>query len=634
MSTGALVRRAARGSTALRGGRVRRLTPYQLFGLLFWLLMTLAYWRLPPCCDAGRHAAAVEGLRAGLADPGVSPYVLAQGAVARLTGLSGWQVLRLCGPLNLLVLLTGLGRLVRVLTPRPLAPVLALAFMAVLWGTEPARGGASVALLPLTGSLGYPSAFALGLTFWAWALTGARARDLRRMRYVGPTGLRSPTGYATLGVLYGVVALVDPVLGVGAAAGAVAFTAGWQRGWRGAVWMRWALLCAVAAGVVILGTHAHMPPQPYERYDAMPAQCWLALLLGAPPLWLRSRRATGHPGNSLGRRVAGRGRGRAGRRVAGRGEGRAGLPVAGRGEGPAGLPVAGRGEGPAGLPVAGRGRGRAGRWVAGRSEGPAGLPVAGRSEGPAGLPVAGRSEGPAGLPVAGRGRGRAGRWVAGRGEGRAGLRVAGRRGGRVGWGVAGGEWPGGRAWWGAAWLDPLVLLFAAESLVMAAGGRRHGFGELLGLALLAPQCALAVELAAPRPWPRWRRALGWAAAAGTCLGFLAAQAGAVVPRSVDPVGFVQPPRWPSYDWAVRHIGPGEPVLTDAYYAVRLLPGYGVELADDHDHRPRVRWLLLTRWERLPAEAVVVDWSRRTGEVLARLTRTRDVPVAARPTTRR
>lgn len=116
-STGALLRRA---STALRGGRVRRLTPYQVFGLLFWLLMTLAYWRVPPCCEAGQHAAAVERLRAGTADA---------------AGLTGWQLLRVCGPVHLLVLLTGLGRLVRVLTPRPWAPVQALAFLAVLCGT-------------------------------------------------------------------------------------------------------------------------------------------------------------------------------------------------------------------------------------------------------------------------------------------------------------------------------------------------------------------------------------------------------------------------------------------------------------------------------------------------------------------
>ncbi|MGW4913167.1 hypothetical protein [Streptomyces sp. NPDC004270] len=476
MSTGALVRRAARGSTALRGGRARRLTPYQLSGLLFWLVMTLAYWRVPPCCEAGQHAAAVERLlRAGLADAAASPYVLAQDTLARLTGLSGWQLLRVCGPLNLLVLLTGLGRLVRVLSPRPWAPVLALAFMSVLWGTRPGWGGGSLALLPLTGSLGYPSAFALGLTLWAWALTGARASDLRRVRYVGPSGLRSLSGFAALGVLYGVVALVDPVLGVAAAAGAVAFAAGWQRGWRGAVWGRWGLTGAAAAGVIAFGTHARVLPQAYGAYEAVGGfgevvgQCWLALL-GVPALWVRARR------------------------------------------------------------------------------------------------------------------------------------------------------------------DPLVLLFVLEAL-LAGYGVRHGFGELLGPALLAPQCALAVELAAERPWPGRRRTLGWAATGGACLGFLTAQAGAVVPRSLDPVGLVQPPRWPSYDWAARHIGAGEPVVTDAYYAVRLLPGYGIELADAHDHRPRVRWLLLTRRERLPGDAVVVDWSRRTGEVLARLTRTRDVPVAARPTAR-
>jgi hypothetical protein len=493
VSTGALLRRVTRGSTALRGGRVRRLTPYQVFGLLFWLLMTLAYWRVPPCCEAGQHAAAVARLRAGLAGPAVSPYVLAQGALARLTGLSGWQLLRVCGPLNLLVLLTGLGRLVRVLTPRPWAPVLALAFLSVLWGTRPAWGGGSLALLPLTGSLGYPSAFAVGLAFWAWALTGARARDLRRVRYVGPSGLRSLSGYAALGLLYGAVALVDPVTGVGAAAGAVAFVAGWQRGWRGAVWGRWALMCAVTVAALAVGTHARvlpLSPPPYEPYPSyapydgltgmtgltgLAGQCWLALL-GVPALWLRARRAAGSAG-----------------------------------------------------------RGTVGRWAVGP----------------------------------------------------------------------------------AVWRDPLVLLFALECLVLAYG-RLVG---VLGLALLAPQCALAVELAAQRPWAGRRRALGWAAAGGVCLGFLAAQAGAVVPRSVDPVGFVQPPRWPSYDWAARHIGPGEPVVTDAYYAVRLLPGYGIDLADGHDHRSRARWLLLTRRERLPAEAVVVDRSRRTGEVLARLTRT-------------
>lgn len=32
----------------------------------------------------------------------------------------------------------------------------------------------------------------------------------------------------------------------------------------------------------------------------------------------------------------------------------------------------------------------------------------------------------------------------------------------------------------------------------------------------------------------------------------------------------------------------------------------------------VRWLVLSRWQRVPEEAVVVDWSPETGEVLARI----------------
>lgn len=35
-------------------------------------------------------------------------------------------------------------------------------------------------------------------------------------------------------------------------------------------------------------------------------------------------------------------------------------------------------------------------------------------------------------------------------------------------------------------------------------------------------------------------------------------------------------------------------------------------------RYEVRWLLLTKYQRVPEEAVVVAWSRRTGEVLARV----------------
>jgi hypothetical protein len=146
--------------------------------------------------------------------------------------------------------------------------------------------------------------------------------------------------------------------------------------------------------------------------------------------------------------------------------------------------------------------------------------------------------------------------------------------------------------------------------------------------------------------------LGAVAAAGVCVGFLTVQAGAVVPRSLDPVGFEQPPRWPAYAWAARHVGAGEVLITDGYFAGHAMAGYGVNMAAptwpdpalDEAERGRrhadvrayldpaatraerteiarrygVRWLLLTRWRKAPEEAVVVDFSPRPGEVLARI----------------
>ncbi|GAA4996233.1 hypothetical protein [Streptomyces siamensis] len=534
MSADVLVRRAAHGATALRGGSPWRPTPYQLFGGLFFLVMTLAYWRVPLCCDAGQHAAVVERLKAhllsprhpmadlpGAGSPYYSPYAVAQGAFARLTGLGGWAVVRLSGPFNLLVLLTGIGRFVRVLTPRPWAPVLGLGAMALLWGTERAWWSGYLGLMSMTGNLGYPSTFAIGLAFWAWALTGARAGGTGGpVRYVGPSGLGSASGYAGVGVLYGLIVLVHPITSIAAVLGAVAFVAGWWRGTgtgagpaarsTAAVAGRWLLAGAAALlvaacwpyfDVFTLAGDRSVDAMHERLYEGMPGHFWLALT-GVPALWLRARRAE---------------------------------------------------------------------------------------------------------------------------------REAGHR-----------------------WRDPLVLMFALECLAVAYGwvSGHYTYGRILGLTLVPLQFALGVELAAPRPWPRWRRGLGLVAAAGACAGFLTVQAGAVVPPALDPVGFDQPPRWPTYAWAARHIEPGEAVITDGYYAVHLISGYGPDLAApawpdpalDEGERLRrlaavrsyldpastraeraavarryhVRWLLLTRWRKVPEEATVVAWSRETGEVLARV----------------
>ncbi|MDQ0684195.1 fucose 4-O-acetylase-like acetyltransferase [Streptomyces achromogenes] len=193
------------------------LTPYRFAGVLLWTAMSLAYWH-----DAYGH------------DP------LSRTAAA--------------GPFNLLVLLTGIGRFARVLTGRPWAAALGLVAMALVW-----RG--HLGWTAAAGDLGHPSTLAVGLAFWVWAATAARAGAVRcRVRYLGPSGLRSHWGYAWLGALYGLILLVDPVACAAAAVGAAAIVAGWERERRAAVWSRWALTAAVPLAVACCGPYVGVVP--------------------------------------------------------------------------------------------------------------------------------------------------------------------------------------------------------------------------------------------------------------------------------------------------------------------------------------------------------------------------------------
>ncbi|MEV5608295.1 hypothetical protein [Streptomyces sp. NPDC052225] len=503
MTVTTLAGRVVRGATALRGGRAWRPTPFFVFGGLFWLVMTLAYWRVPMCCDFGQHAAVVERLRAsllhprhpmadlpGAGSPYYSPYAVAQGVFARVTGLAGWEVVKLAGPVNLLVLLTGLNRFVRTLTPRQWAPVLALLAMTLLWGTRTAWWSGYLGLLSMTGNLGYPSTFAIGLSFWAWAWT-ARLR---------PAG--SYWGYAGLGALLGAILLIHPISSVAAVIGVAARGAGNCATRHDGATLnqltRWATALSTTAAITLIWPYYNvlsLVGDPSvdsihrQLYTDMPAHFWLAAL-GLPALCLRFRR---NP------------------------------------------------------------------------------------------------------------------------------------------------------------RDPLALMFAADVAVIAYGWAtgHYTYGRIMGLALIPLQFSLAIALAAPRPWAWPRRALGAVAAAGAAIGFLAVQAGAVVPRVFD-----QPPMWPTYTWAAQHIPPGDVVLTNGYRPTRSLPGFGPNLVapawpdpalDEHErqrrltavraylapdstrsermtiaHRYGVHWLLLDRSQKLPPEAVLVAWSPRTGEVLARI----------------
>lgn len=221
-------RAAVRPGDAPPPGPVWRVTPYFVVGGVFWLVISAAAWRVPMCCDLGTHAAVVERLKADLLNPAhpmadlpgagspyYSPYSVVQGLFAQLTEAPGRLVVRLFGPVNLLVLITGLGRFTRLFSTRAWAPVFALVFSAVLWGTSVTWWSGFLSLLSTTGTLSYPSTFAIGLTFHVWALTGRLAERSSRT----PRWRAAPLEYAALGVLTGVVVLVHPITAIGAVIG-------------------------------------------------------------------------------------------------------------------------------------------------------------------------------------------------------------------------------------------------------------------------------------------------------------------------------------------------------------------------------------------------------------------------------
>lgn len=122
--------------------------------------------------------------------------------------------------------------------------------------------------------------------------------------------------------------------------------------------------------------------------------------------------------------------------------------------------------------------------------------------------------------------------------------------------------------------DPLALFFGLGLVVFAAGGvtGHQAWGRILPAVLVPAQIALALETA--------RRTVLLPLTAAALLVGAWTQAGALTyvlrPAAVPPVlrqastiGL-----WPSIGWAAREVPKGETVLTDDYYALRMLPAYG------------------------------------------------------------
>ncbi|MFE7139296.1 hypothetical protein ACFVAG_16250 [Streptomyces sp. NPDC057644] len=227
-------------------------SPYLVLGGLLWAVLSAAAWQAPLCCEAGLQAAVVERLRVNLLHPAFpmtdlpavasahySPYALLQGLAARATELSGPSVVALAASVNLLLLLTGIGRLTRLLTPNRWVPVLLLVPLGLIHWADPARWSA-------------PTTFAVAVTLHLWAWTD---RVTARVAERGdPAPRRSPRWFEAtgMGVLLGLVLLVHPQTAIGAAIGCLALIAFRTRTRiRPTVW-RWAFagVCAVTVAAL------------------------------------------------------------------------------------------------------------------------------------------------------------------------------------------------------------------------------------------------------------------------------------------------------------------------------------------------------------------------------------------------
>ncbi len=294
---------AARLDPASRTARVARWPgwrdPYLVLGALLVLLAIGVSLRQPWEGDFGIHAATIERLKVDLLHPGnpmvddpgpsayYSPYTVALGLVARLTGWSGRTVLGVAAPFLMLLFLAGLYRFVTTMTrpARPrYAPVAVLLAVLLAWGTTPLDWSGFVTLFGLPLTVAYPSFVALGLTLLLWA-------SLRR-------SLDGPAPwwrFALLGVGAAAIALIHPFTALVMAFGAVALVVDSARGAR--VWWRLVVAAAPIALMLAWPYYHLLDLLNTTGFDAVHRPLYtyalgyfgLALVC-LPALWLRWRR--------------------------------------------------------------------------------------------------------------------------------------------------------------------------------------------------------------------------------------------------------------------------------------------------------------------------------------------------------
>jgi alpha-1,6-mannosyltransferase len=196
-------------------------------GLLV-VLMALVIVRLPWIGDLGMHAATVERLRHDLPNPGdplvradapspyYSPWTVLLGCLARVSGLSVWNVLRVGAVVALGLLVSGVWRYARVLGGSRAAGPSAVLCVVLLWGVRGFAWSGFLGLDSLALTVAYPSVLASGLAFHLWAVL------TRALRVSAGWGV-----FLAVGVLWAVVLLVHQFTGVVASLGVVGVLVGW-----------------------------------------------------------------------------------------------------------------------------------------------------------------------------------------------------------------------------------------------------------------------------------------------------------------------------------------------------------------------------------------------------------------------
>lgn len=218
-----------------------------------------------------------------------SPYLLAVGLAARVTGASATLALALAGVVNILLLVLALRRfLVRLLPEGEAAAPYALLFMLFLWGKDPWLWSGFFHSGFIGFGASYPSTFATAAMFLCLSLLLDALDRPRPLVLVG------------IGVLVALCVVTHPPTAMVLVVGLAALFFG--RVESGFIATAAILLAVVAAGVAVALAWPYFPvlslltSQPAEFhkaaavfYDNVPAQVW-PVMLASPVLAWRLRR--------------------------------------------------------------------------------------------------------------------------------------------------------------------------------------------------------------------------------------------------------------------------------------------------------------------------------------------------------